>query len=81
MISSRERRVPRAIRAVQPLDWRDAVWLIGRLAGEVEERRGSRTAFFLRGKTVVFHCPHPGSEMGRAQVRDLKGFLKLAGVL
>ena len=50
------------------------------LDGVVSERAGSRVAILLNDRVAVFHRPHPGPEMSRGAVRDLRRFLRNAGV-
>jgi hypothetical protein len=61
--------------------WNEIVSLI-RAVGDVDEKRsGSRVAFTVNGLTHINHKPHPGSEVGRASVRDIRDFLKDAGII
>lgn len=50
------------------------------LGAVVSERAGSRVAILLNDRVAVFHRPHPGPEMTRGAVRDLRRFLEGAGV-
>jgi hypothetical protein len=60
--------------------WNDVVSLIASV-GEIDEKRsGSRVAFTVGDLTHVTHKTHPGSEVGRASIRDIRDFLKEAGV-
>lgn len=62
------------------LRWDQVVSLIQALGGSVEERAGSRVAFVLNERVAVLHKPHPGNEIKRSAVRDLKAFFLVAGV-
>lgn len=44
-----------------------------------EALEGSRVRVLLGGAVHVFHNPHPGSELKRYQVRDLRDFLAALG--
>ena len=60
--------------------WRDVESMLKGLDGVVSERAGSRVAILLNDRVAVFHRPHPGPEMSRGAVRDLRRFLRNAGV-
>ena len=60
--------------------WNEVVSLIEALGDVDEKRSGSRVAFTVNGLTHITHKPHPGSEVGRASVRDIRDFLKDAGI-
>lgn len=60
--------------------WNDVVSLIGALGNVDEKRSGSRVGFTVGERTMVTHKPHPGSEVGRASIRDIRDFLKDAGI-
>jgi hypothetical protein len=60
--------------------WSEIVSLIAAIGDVDEKRSGSRVAFTVNGLTHITHKPHPGSEVGRASVRDIRDFLKDAGV-
>ena len=47
---------------------------------EVTEREGSRVGMKRGTERIVIHRPHPGSEVGRATVRDIAVFLDATGV-
>ena len=54
--------------------------LISALGGEVQEGRGSRVRFRLRGCSAVFHRPHPAPVAGKGNVEHTRRFLEGAGV-
>lgn len=62
------------------LKWRDVDALLLALGARREEREGSRVAFELRGRIHSIHKPHPGNELKRYQVKDLREFLTRVGV-
>lgn len=68
------RPVPSGIR------WDDAVALLEACGAELDERAGSRTAFFLNDEFLMLHRPHPGAEMDKGAVASLRRFLEQAGV-
>ncbi|MBF0197057.1 MAG: type II toxin-antitoxin system HicA family toxin [Planctomycetes bacterium] len=47
----------------------------------VEEREGSRVCFYVLDEAVVLHKPHPGNEIKKYVVDDLRAFFKKKGVL
>ena len=59
----------------------DVVSLIKNIGAEfIEDKRGSRVGFILNGVKITIHAPHPGKELKQYAVRDIKEFLKKAGV-
>ena len=63
------------------ITWHDVVSLLKVLCTQVEESRsGSRVGVFLNGVIMVFHKPHPGNEMKKSAVDDLREFLTKAGI-
>ncbi len=63
------------------IKWREVEGFLKSLGAEFEERAGSRVAVFLNGRTAVFHRPHPGPNLDKSAVRDLRRFLKIAGAV
>jgi len=63
------------------IKWRDVEALLESLGAELEERAGSRVAVFLSGRTAVFHRPHPGPNLDKGAVRDVRRFLKSTGAV
>lgn len=61
--------------------WNDVVSLMKALGSVDQRRAGSRVGFTVHGWTLVTHKPHPGSQLSRASVRDIRDFLQNAGVL
>ncbi len=62
------------------LDWRDVVSLLLALGAEQVEGDGSRVRFFLKDQPLALHRPHPGREMKRYAVRELRDFLAQLGI-
>jgi len=60
--------------------WSDIEALVIGLGGEIEERSGSRVAFRLNGRTMVFHRPHPRPEAKKSAVDLVRAFLINADV-
>ncbi len=58
----------------------DFAALVRAVGGEIEERAGSRVAAILNGRVLVLHRPHPGNELRRYAVEDVRDFLTAAGV-
>jgi hypothetical protein len=48
--------------------------LIAALRGEVREGAGSRVVFELKGKRLYVHRPHPGREVKKYQVEEVREF-------
>ena len=62
------------------VDWHDVESLLKSLGAVITEGRGSRVRVSLNGVRAVFHEPHPEKEMQKGAVRELRGFLREAGV-
>lgn len=60
--------------------WNDVLALFRALGADCQEREGSRFCVALGERKLVLHRPHPGSELRRAAVRDVRDFLLRAGV-
>lgn len=59
----------------------EAVALLRALGAEVDEgREGSRVMAFLNGVGFRFHRPHPGKELKKYQVEEMRAFLTNAGI-
>jgi hypothetical protein len=57
--------------------WKQIVSLLKAVGAELDEARsGSRVAIILNNRVSVVHKPHPGSEVGRQTVRDIRDLLK-----
>ena len=83
VMNSRHRRTLEAIFAEPTpatIEWKDAEALLRALGADVQEREGSRIRIALNSARAVFHRPHPRNEIGRLTIRDLREFLKNAGV-
>ena len=57
------------------LRWADVVALLKRLGAVVTAGRGSRVRFDLRGRTLTLHRPHPGNELPKYAVENVRRFL------
>ncbi len=62
------------------IKWRDVESLLNGLGAELQERAGSRVAVYLNERIAVFHRPHPGPNLDKGAVRDVRRFLESAGV-
>src|SRR3954470_7432203 len=62
------------------LTWREIVGLFHAAGGTVSHGSGSRRRFFLRGAVAVFHEPHPGNEVKKGAVEDIRDFLDGVGL-
>ena len=82
-MNKRHRRTLDAIFA-QPISgsikWRDVESLLKTLGAILTERAGSRVSVSLNDRVVVFHRPHPGPNMDKGAVRDLRRFLQSARI-
>lgn len=82
-MNRRQRRTLEAVfshPASGAIRWREVETMLKGLGAVVSERAGSRVAILLNDRVAVFHRPHPGPEMTRGAVRDLRRFLEGAGV-
>lgn len=62
--------------------WKQIVSLLKAVGAELDEARsGSRVAIILNNRVSVVHKPHPGSEVGRHTVRDIRDLLKDSGII
>lgn len=60
----------------------DVIAMLRAAGAEVDEgREGSRVMVFLNGVVFRFHRPHPGKELKKYQVEDLRVFLTNAGLV
>ena len=50
------------------------------LGAEVIQGSGSRVRFIVNGRRVVVHRLHPGSEVGRTAIREIREYLTRIGV-
>lgn len=62
------------------LRWSEIESLLRAVGAEISEGEGSRVRIALKGVRAVFHRPHPRPETKRGAVRDVRDFLRAAGV-
>ena len=62
------------------LEWRSIESLLVALGCQVIEGSGSRVTFILNGQRLDLHRPHPRKEALRYRVKDVREFLRRAGV-
>jgi hypothetical protein len=62
------------------IKWRDIESLMKVLGADISERRGSRIGVDLNGLIGVFHRPHPRPDTDKGAVKDVRNFLRNAGV-
>ena len=55
--------------------------MLNALGAVLHERAGSRVAVLLNDRVAVLHRPHPGPDMSKGAVRDLRRFLEYAGII
>lgn len=60
--------------------WREIESLLLALGATKDEGRGSAVSFFLNGKRLDVHRPHPNKEALNYRVRAVREFLMQAGV-
>lgn len=60
--------------------WSDIEKLFIALGAAVSQGRGSRVRVLLRDEVAVFHEPHPQKETDKGAVKDVRGFLRRAGI-
>ncbi len=62
------------------IQWREIESLFSGLGAVIQQGKGSRVRVALNGVKAVFHEPHPEKEASKYTVRDVRDFLKTAGV-
>ena len=62
------------------IEWRRIESLLVALDCQVIEGSGSRVTFILNDQRIDLHRPHPRKEALRYRVKDVREFLKRAGV-
>jgi hypothetical protein len=60
--------------------WRDIESMLLALGAEMTEGRGSRLRFTLNERTIFVHRPHPAPDTKPYVVRNIREFLKDAGI-
>jgi hypothetical protein len=63
------------------IEWRKIEALLKAVGCQIIEGSGSRMTVVHEGRKAAFHRPHPGKEALRYQVRAVRDFLKLLGVI
>lgn len=62
------------------LEWRKIEALLVALGAKVVEGSGSQVSFYLGGKRLDIHRPHPRKEALKYRVKLVREFLENAGV-
>lgn len=63
------------------IHYKDLEGMFAGLGAEIyASRAGSRVAVVLNGRKYSYHRPHPGNEIGRKTVKDVRDFLTAAGI-
>ena len=62
------------------IKWRDVEALLLALGAEMSEGSGSRVRFTIAGQTLFLHRPHPSPDTKRWAIRDIRTFLRNAGI-
>lgn len=74
-----DKTIAKLLRRPPPADlrWADMVALMVSLGFEQVQGSGSRCKFFNRalGRLVSLHCPHPGPDMDKGAVVQVRDFL------
>ena len=61
--------------------WNDLLSMLGSFGAAIAtDVGGSMHSVTFKGRTIVLHKPHPGSEIPPAMVRRVRQFLRDAGV-
>ena len=50
------------------------------LGAEIIKGSGSRVRFSIRDERITVHRPHPGSEIGKPAIREIRDYLIRLGV-
>jgi hypothetical protein len=62
------------------INWKDVESMLAALGAELKEAEGSRLCVILNGRKAVYHRPHPQKETKTYVVRQLRDFLREAGI-
>ena len=62
------------------INWTDVESLFVALGAELKEAEGSRLCVILNGRKAVYHRPHPQKETKKYVVKQLRDFLREAGI-
>jgi hypothetical protein len=82
-VNTKQRKTLELLFTIPPptqIPWDDIVSLLQSLGATVKQRAGSRIAISLNGIVAVFHEPHPERKARRLLIRDIRNFLRDAGV-
>ena len=82
-MNSKQRRTLEAIfeePTRRDIEWVAVEGLLNALGAEISEGRGSRVRVALNDIRAVFHRPHPQKEAKHYQVKNVRDFLRAAGV-
>lgn len=60
--------------------WKDVESLFNNMGARIVQGNGSRISIYLEGERRTFHKPHPGNEIKKCVIRDIRDFLKKTGV-
>jgi hypothetical protein len=60
--------------------WADVEAMVLHYGGEIQQGRGSRVTFIIKGERAVFHRPHPKKEARRWAIRKLRQLLITVGL-
>lgn len=60
---------------IKPVRWANVVSLIKTLGGKVLKGSGSKRSLLLGENEMFIHEPHPGNELKRYQIKQLREFL------
>jgi hypothetical protein len=55
--------------------WAAVVGLLAALGARIHHGEGSRRRFLLRDRVAILHEPHPGNEVKKGAVEDIRDFL------
>jgi hypothetical protein len=82
-VNRRQRRTLEAIFKIPPpanVKWNDLIGLLNGLGARVVEAEGSRVRALFDDTEIVLHKPHPGDELKRYVVRQLREKFRSMGI-
>jgi hypothetical protein len=63
------------------ITWNALVGLLEAVGAELDTARaGSRVSIALKGERITLHKPHPGSELRKYQVEEVRGLFQRVGI-
>lgn len=82
-MTRREKLLLKLQHADKTFHWKDLVSLLTQCGYQISEGAGSRVRFFnpQTNHLIRIHRPHPGNEIHKAALKDIKTMLTQEGIL